>query len=185
VTKLVNELYASVFARAYGTECVGLRYFNVFGRRQDPDGAYAAVIPAWVGNLLNGRPCHIHGDGETSRDFCYIDNVVQANLLAAMAPLRDDGPRVFNVAYGERNTLNGLFRLIRDGLAAEEPGIAAAQPLYGDFRPGDVRHSLADISLARAELGYAPEYDLRAGLARALRWYVEHAGREAPAAAVA
>lgn len=183
VTKLVNELYASVFARVYGTEAVGLRYFNVFGRRQDPDGAYAAVIPAWVGNLLHGRSCRINGDGETSRDFCYIDNVVQANLLAAMAPLREDGPRVFNVAYGERNTLNTLFRLIRDGLAADLPEVAHTEPTYADFRPGDVRHSLADISRARAELGYAPEYDLRAGLARALQWYVEHARPRAMAAA--
>jgi UDP-N-acetylglucosamine 4-epimerase len=176
VTKLVNELYAAVFQDVYGTESVGLRYFNVFGRRQDPAGAYAAVIPAWVANLLQGRPCRINGDGETSRDFCYIDNVVQANLLAAVVPLREGGPRVFNVAYGERNTLNTLFALIRDGLAAEVPGIGGAVPTYADFRPGDVRHSHADISRARAELGYAPGFDLRAGLSRALRWYVEHAG---------
>jgi UDP-N-acetylglucosamine 4-epimerase len=185
VTKLVNELYAAVFRRAYGFDSVGLRYFNVFGRRQDPVGAYAAVIPAWIANLLRGRPCRINGDGETSRDFCYIENAVQANLLAATAPLADEGPRVFNVACGQRTTLNTLFELIRDGLAEQDPALAAAVPEYADFRPGDVRHSEADISLARRELGYAPAFDLRRGLAQALPWYVEHAGaREAASAGV-
>ena len=184
VTKRVNELYASVFARVYGVEAMGLRYFNVFGRRQDPAGAYAAVIPAWIGNLLAGRPCRIHGDGETSRDFCYVDNVVQANLLAATAPAPPDGARVYNVAYGERNTLNTLFALIRDGLAAAGvPGVRDAVPEYGDFRPGDVRHSLADVTRARSELGYAPTHDLRAGLAEALPWYVDDARRRAATAA--
>jgi UDP-N-acetylglucosamine 4-epimerase len=175
VTKLVNELYAGVFRSVYGTDAVGLRYFNVFGRRQDPAGAYAAVIPTWIANLLQGRPCRINGDGETSRDFCYIENVVQANLLAATAPLAEGGPRVFNVAYGQRTTLNTLFELIRDGLAEQDPSLAAAVPEYADFRPGDVRHSEADISLARGLLGYEPGFDLRRGLARALPWYVEHA----------
>lgn len=174
VTKYVNELYASVFQRNYGLETVGLRYFNVFGRRQDPAGAYAAVIPRWVGNLLNGEPCTINGDGETSRDFCYIENVVQANLLAAAA---DAGAtdEVYNVAVGERTTLNSLFRMIRDGLADHDPEIARAEPEYREFRAGDVRHSLADIDKARAKLGYAPTHSVREALGEALLWYVQNA----------
>lgn len=175
VTKYVNELYASVFQRSYGLETVGLRYFNVFGRRQDPAGAYAAVIPRWVANLLNGEPCRINGDGETSRDFCYIENVVQANLLAATV---DTGAtdQVYNVAVGERTTLNSLFRMIRDGLAEHDPEIAGAEPEYRAFRPGDVRHSLADISKARAQLGYAPTHSVREALGEALLWYVQNVG---------
>jgi UDP-N-acetylglucosamine 4-epimerase len=172
VTKYVNELYADVFERSYGIETVGLRYFNVFGRRQDPEGAYAAVIPAWVGTLLRGGRCRINGDGETSRDFCYVDNVLQANLLAATASGDGVTREVYNVAVGGRTTLNQLFAAIRDGLAAGHPELAGAEPEYGDFRPGDVRHSQADIGKAAARLGYRPEYDLQDGLREALPWYV-------------
>jgi UDP-N-acetylglucosamine 4-epimerase len=173
VTKYVNELYADVFGRSYGMETIGLRYFNVFGRRQDPNGAYAAVIPKWVGNLLEGRPCQIHGDGETSRDFCYIDNVMQANLLAAMAEGDGVTGEVFNVAVGERTTLNDLFRLLRDGLVEVEPELAGAQPEYGEFRPGDVRHSQADITKISTRLGYRPSHALAEGVREALAWYVQ------------
>ncbi len=182
VTKLVNELYASVFQRSYGVETIGLRYFNVFGRRQDPAGAYAAVIPRWVGNLLEGEPCQINGDGETSRDFCYVDNVVQANLLAATAPADATG-EVYNVAVGERTTLNQLFAMIRDGLAEHDPRIADARPEYRDFREGDVRHSLADITKARTRLGYHPTRSVREALGEALLWYVQSYARQRPGAA--
>jgi UDP-N-acetylglucosamine 4-epimerase len=179
VTKYVNELYASVFQRNYGMETIGLRYFNVFGRRQDPNGAYAAVIPKWVANLLRGVPCRVHGDGETSRDFCYIDNVVQANILAATVEDPAATNEVYNVAYGDRTTLKELFVMIRDGLAESVPGIAAAEPKYGDFRAGDVRHSLADISKARVRLGYAPAFSVGAGMREALGWYVANDGATA------
>jgi UDP-N-acetylglucosamine/UDP-N-acetylgalactosamine 4-epimerase len=171
VSKYVGELYAAVFQRTYGLETVGLRYFNVFGPRQDPDGAYAAVIPRWVGRLLRGEPCEIHGDGETSRDFCYIDNVVQANLLAATAPASATD-RVYNVAFGGRTTLNELFEWIRDGLAAHRPEVASARPGLPRLPPGDVRHSQASIDLIRRDLGYEPTHDVRAGLHDALGWYV-------------
>jgi UDP-N-acetylglucosamine 4-epimerase len=173
VTKHACELYAGVFQRCYGLQTVGLRYFNVFGRRQDPDGAYAAVIPRWVGNLLSGRPCVIHGDGETSRDFCYVDNVVQANLLAATAPADATG-RVYNVAGAERTTLNQLFGLLRERIAEHRPEAAEAEPVYNEFRPGDVRHSEADISRIREALGYRPTHTVRQGLLEATRWYAEH-----------
>lgn len=173
VTKYVNELYAEIFERTYGLATVGLRYFNVFGPRQDPEGAYAAVIPRWVGELLSGRACVILGDGETSRDFCHVDDVVQANLLAAFAEGEGVRGEVFNVAFGESTTLHELFAMIRDGLAAYLPQVADARPEYGDFRTGDVRHSQADISRAATRLGYRPEHTVRSGLARALPWYVE------------
>ena len=170
VTKYVNELYADVFARAYGFKAVGLRYFNVFGQRQDPFGAYAAVIPQWFAALLGGRPVHINGDGETSRDFCYIDNVVQANLLASFAP--DEARNlVYNVAFGQRTTLNELFLLIREEVTRHRPEAAGAEPAYREFRAGDVRHSLADISRAGRLLGYQPEFDVRHGLRLAGDWY--------------
>ncbi|HET8655856.1 MAG TPA: SDR family oxidoreductase, partial [Longimicrobiaceae bacterium] len=153
VTKYVNELYADVFRRTYGIATTGLRYFNVFGRRQDPDGAYAAVIPRWIGRLLSGRTCVINGDGETSRDFCYIDNVVQANLLAAMAVGEAGAGEVYNVAVGDRTTLNDLYAAIRDGLARVQPELAGLAAEYGPFREGDVRHSQADISKIRTQLG--------------------------------
>ncbi len=170
VTKYVNELYAEVFGRCYGFACTGLRYFNVFGRRQDPFGAYAAVIPQWFAALLRGETVYVNGDGETSRDFCYIDNVVQANLLASLAPAEAAGT-VYNVAFGQRTTLNELFVLIREEVARHRPGAAEADCVYRDFRAGDVRHSLADISRARKLLGYAPVYDVRQGLRLAGDWY--------------
>jgi len=164
VTKYVNELYASVCERTYGIQTIGLRYFNVFGRRQDPEGAYAAVIPCWVGNVLGGRECVINGDGETTRDFCYIDNVVQANLLAAVVEAEGVTDQVYNVACGDRTTLNDLFRWIRDGLATHRPELEGVEPRYGEFRVGDVRHSQADITKIRTLLGYAPSHKVSEGL---------------------
>jgi UDP-N-acetylglucosamine 4-epimerase len=174
VTKLVNELYASVFARTYGFRTIGLRYFNIFGPRQDPQGAYAAVMPKWFSGLINGEDCFINGDGETSRDFCYIDNCVQANLLAATIATDEATDEVYNVAYGQRTSLNELYRLIRERVAAEHPGAAGREPIYRDFRAGDVRHSLADISKARELLGYEPQCSVREGLDACARWYLEH-----------
>ncbi len=173
VTKYVDELYADVFARCYGFGSIGLRYFNVFGQRQDPYGAYAAVIPQWHAALLKNETVYINGDGETSRDFCYIDNVVQANILASMAS-GDAVNKIYNVAFGQRTTLNGLFALIRDEVKRHNPRAAAAKPVYRDFRPGDVRHSLADISRAKKLLGYAPQYDVHEGLRLASDWYAEN-----------
>jgi UDP-N-acetylglucosamine 4-epimerase len=170
-TKATNELYASVFQRNYGLQTVGLRYFNVFGRRQDPNGAYAAVIPRWVDNLLNERPCDIFGDGETSRDFCYVANAVQANLLAAVVPAADATGGAYNVACGDETSLNALFRMIRDRLAAYHPAVASAEPRYAPARQGDIRRSLADIGKARTALGYEPSHRAEAGLAEALKWY--------------
>ena len=171
VTKLVNELYADVFARTYGFLCIGLRYFNIFGQRQDPEGAYAAVIPKWIAAMIEGGEVFINGDGETSRDFCFIDNAVQANLLAATAP---DAARnqVYNVAVGERATLNELFAELRVALAEHGRHYAQA-PLYRDFRAGDVRHSLADIGKAERLLGYAPQFNLHAGIEAAMPWYLQ------------
>jgi UDP-N-acetylglucosamine/UDP-N-acetylgalactosamine 4-epimerase len=182
VTKLVNELYASVFERTYGLPTVGLRYFNVFGKRQDPEGAYAAVIPRWIGRLLNGLPCAINGDGETSRDFCYIDNVVQANLLAAMVDGAGVTDEVYNVALGGRTTLNELYRSIREALGARRPEVLELEPAYSEFRTGDVRHSQADISKAAERLGYAPTHTAREGLRQTVSWYVRNAERQTPAA---
>jgi len=171
VTKYVNELYADVFARCYGLNTIGLRYFNVFGPRQDPEGAYAAVIPMWTAALLQGEPVFINGDGDTSRDFCFVTNAVQANLLAATAQSPDAVNQVYNVAVGDRTTLNDLFTLLRDNLAAS--GVSAStQPAYRDFRAGDVRHSQADIGKAQRLLGYAPTHSLAKGIAQAMPWYV-------------
>ncbi len=174
ITKYVNELYAGVFASTYGTESIGLRYFNVFGKRQDPNGAYAAVIPRWFGNLSAGESCQINGDGETSRDFCYIDNAVQANLLAATTQNQQAINQVFNVAYGERTTLNTLYQSIHDLVAQHRPDFKAMNPLYADFRPGDVRHSLADISKAEKLFGYQPSHSLQEGLAETAAWYLNN-----------
>ena len=173
VTKYADELYAEVFGRCYGTAAIGLRYFNVFGPRQDPEGAYAAVIPRWARALLVGEAVRINGDGETSRDFCYVANAVQANLLAATAEHPDAVGGVYNVAAGARTSLNELYTLLAEGL--RERGALPSEPRreHGEFRPGDVRHSLADIARARERLGYAPSHDVRAGLAAALPWYVE------------
>jgi UDP-N-acetylglucosamine 4-epimerase len=216
-SKWMNEIYAEVCERCYGLVPVGLRYFNVFGPRQDPTGAYAAVIPCWFAALAAGEPVYINGDGETSRDFCYIANVVQANLLAATvdvtqdgarapateigtpAPATEDGApaqaaetlvaqtlapdssasgslahpgRVFNVAVGARTTLNELFAAIRERVARERPECAASRPVYREFRAGDVRHSLADISRARSQLGFHPTHSLEKGLDLAAPWYL-------------
>jgi len=170
-TKLFNELYAEVFDRCYGFKAVGLRYFNVFGRRQDPDGAYAAVIPQWLAAMIRGDDVFINGDGETTRDFCYVANAVQANLAAALVD-DPDCELVFNVAVGQRATLNELYA----GLASKlgEQGVPYDKaPVYRDFRAGDVRHSLADVSRARARLGYAPTHTLALGLGEAMPWYVD------------
>ncbi len=176
VTKYMNELYADVFGRCYGLPTVGLRYFNVFGPRQDPQGAYAAVIPRWVAAMLEGRPITIYGDGDTTRDFCYVANVVQANLLAATATDPQAAGQVYNVAVGGRLSLNDLYAMMREAIAARHPQLAIAPAIYANFRAGDVRHSQADIGKARARLGYEPTHDVRAGLAAALPWYEAHAG---------
>jgi UDP-N-acetylglucosamine/UDP-N-acetylgalactosamine 4-epimerase len=174
VTKYVNELYASVFYHTYGIETVGLRYFNVFGRRQDPDGAYAAVIPRWVSALLKGESCQIYGDGSTTRDFCYIDNVVQANLLAAVAESPNVAGEIFNIAYGGRTTLLELYDMIIEGLQARDSGLDPAPVRFEPFRQGDVRDSQADISKAAKLLGYNPTHSVQHGLSETLEWYVEN-----------
>ena len=181
VSKRVNELYAEVFSRCYGMECIGLRYFNVFGPRQDPNGAYAAVIPRWIAAMIEGKPVEINGDGETSRDFCYVANAVQANLLAATVENSEAVNKLYNIAVGQRTTLNQLFDLLRDRLLPEFPQLAATEPHHRDFRPGDVRHSHADISRARALLGYEPTHRMEDGLDEALAWYVAMAKREVEA----
>lgn len=172
VTKYVNELYADVFAKTYGFKTIGLRYFNVFGKRQDPNGAYAAVIPKWTAAMVTGEDVLINGDGETSRDFCFIENAVQANLLAATA---DEAAKneVYNVAVGDRTTLNILFNSLKDALAVNGV-LYEKQPVYRDFRPGDVRHSQADISKAASQLGYVPNYRIIEGIAKAMPWYLDH-----------
>ena len=192
VTKYVNELYADVFAHCYGFNAVGLRYFNVFGPRQDPNGAYAAVIPKWIASLTKNEPVYINGDGETSRDFCFIANVVQANLLAATAtvPIQTPTPviasearqsmpppaspvnQVYNIAVGDRTTLNELYAQLHRNLLPHYPHLQGIQPVYRDFRSGDVRHSLADISKAQRLLGYAPTQRIGQGLAIAMPWYI-------------
>jgi len=174
VTKYVDELYAQVFARCYGIAATGLRYFNVFGPRQDAEGAYAAVIPRWAAAMLAGTPIVIYGDGETTRDFCYVGNVVQANLLAATAPEATVSGQVYNVAVGGRISLNDLYSALRDLVAERHPGLAVAAPIHEDFRAGDVRHSQADISKAVDAFRYAPTHELRAGLREALPWYESH-----------
>jgi UDP-N-acetylglucosamine 4-epimerase len=169
----MNELYADVFGRCYGLETIGLRYFNVFGPRQDPDGAYAAVIPKWVAAMLRGETVYINGDGETARDFCYIENVVQANLLAATVERPEAANQVYNVAVGEQTSLNELFGVLGRLLALNDPDFTPPRPVYRDFRPGDVRFSRADISKAAGLLGYRPELHVGEGLERAIDWYVE------------
>ena len=173
VTKYVNELYADVFSRAYGMRCIGLRYFNVFGPRQDPQGAYAAVIPRWFEQLCKETAPQINGDGETSRDFCFIDNTVQANLLAATSDDPEACNRVYNVAVGGRTSLNELFYTIRSLLAQSNAGIAQIEPVYASFREGDVRHSQADISRARDLLGYHPTHSVDEGLAVTCEWFLK------------
>ena len=170
-SKWMDEIYADVFARAYEFASIGLRYFNVFGPRQDPEGAYAAVIPKWISAMLCGQPVQINGDGETSRDFCFIENVVQANILAATTNNLEAVNQVYNIAVGERTTLNQLFNYLQSGLRKRESSLPETKPVYADFRPADVRHSLADISKAQRLLGYAPEYSTKHGLELAMDWY--------------
>ena len=177
-TKAIGEIYARSFANAYGMEFAGLRYFNVFGPRQDPDGPYAAVIPIWVKAMLRGEPIAIYGDGETTRDFTYVANVVQANLLAATVPTLADPSRVFNVAIGGQTSLNQLFGALRRELHRIRPDLEIPDPVYRDFRPGDVRHSLADFSRAKEELGFEPTHDLDEGLALAMAWYAGNAATD-------
>ncbi|MEO6823730.1 MAG: NAD-dependent epimerase/dehydratase family protein [Nitrosospira sp.] len=178
VTKYVNELYADVFARCYGTESIGLRYFNVFGPRQDPNGAYAAVIPQWIAALIRNQTLHINGDGETSRDFCFIENVVQANLLAALAENPEALNQIYNVAINERTSLNQLYKMMRMLLAEKFPHLGNHSPEYVDFRKGDVRHSQADISKARKMLGFEPTHRIDEGLKQVLDWYIAHLASE-------
>jgi UDP-N-acetylglucosamine 4-epimerase len=174
VTKYVNELYADVFSRCYGFHTIGLRYFNIFGRRQDPNGAYAAVIPKWVDSMIQNQPVYINGDGETSRDFCYIDNAVQANLLAATVEDIASANQVYNIAVGDRTTLNNLFDQCRTLLLPHFPHLKEFKPAYRDFRAGDVRHSQADISKAQSLLGYAPSHFIDQGLEESMAWYVKN-----------
>jgi len=171
VTKYANELYADVFARCYGLDSIGLRYFNIFGPRQDPDGAYAAVIPRWLGQLVNRQPVFINGDGSTSRDFCYVKNAIQANLLAATVETAAALNQVYNIAVSERTSLLDLFELARDLLANRFPWVRESRPQFRDFRAGDVLHSQANIDKARSLLGYSPTHSLEAGLKEAVQWY--------------
>jgi UDP-N-acetylglucosamine 4-epimerase len=174
LTKYVNELYADVFCRCYGTESIGLRYFNIFGPRQDPDGAYAAVIPHWISAMIGARPLFINGDGQSSRDFCYIGNAVQANLLAALTDNPAAVNQIYNVAVNARTSLNDLYAMMRGLLIERYPHLHQYQPQYADFRRGDVRHSQADISKAATLLGFAPTHDIERGLKQAIGWYVGH-----------
>jgi UDP-N-acetylglucosamine 4-epimerase len=174
VTKFANELYADVFSNTYGFPSIGLRYFNIFGARQDPNGPYAAVIPKWIAAMIHKEPVHINGDGETSRDFCYVANAVQANLLAATTADTGAVNQVYNVAVGQRTSLNELFEHLRAMLAPRFAHLRGSAPIYGDFRAGDVRHSLADISKANGLLGYEPTHAIGDGLSEAMEWYLRH-----------
>lgn len=173
--KKTNELYGGVFQKCYGMETLGLRYFNVFGRRQNPNGAYAAVIPKWIGSLLEGEAVFINGDGETSRDFTYIDNVIQMNVLAGLTENPEAFGEAFNVAVGGRNTLNELYALINDELKDHIATYETQKPVYRDFRAGDIRHSNADITKARTMVGYAPTHDIYEGMKEAIVWYIDNA----------
>jgi len=172
VTKYVNELYANVFFKTYGLNTIGLRYFNIFGPRQDPNGAYAAVIPKWISSLSHGKETFINGDGSTSRDFCYIKNAVQANFLAALTDKPEALNQVYNVAVGDRTTLNKLFDSIQEKISKRLPAYERQTASYRDFRPGDVRHSQADISKAKDLLGYAPIFRIEDGLEESMDWYI-------------
>ena len=173
VTKAVNELYASVFAKTYGFKTIGLRYFNIFGKRQDPKGAYAAVIPKWVSDILNNNDVFINGDGETSRDFCYIENTVQVNLLAAMSEDENSIDQVYNVALNDKTSLNDLYHMIENRLIERRPSLENKLPIYRDFRDGDVRHSQANINKAKKLLNYEPTHSISKGLDEAMDWYVQ------------
>jgi len=170
VTKYVNELYAGVYARTYGFKTIGLRYFNVFGQRQDPNGAYAAVIPKWTASMIQGEDVFVNGDGETSRDFCFIENTVQMNILAATAP-EEAKDAIYNVALGDRTSLNKLYSSIKGALVKNDITVHG-ELIYRDFRAGDVRHSQADISKAEDKLGYVPEYKILDGIVKSMPWYV-------------
>jgi UDP-N-acetylglucosamine 4-epimerase len=174
-SKAINEVYAASFTTAYGLESIGLRYFNVFGPRQDPEGAYAAVIPKWIATMLRRERVQINGDGETSRDFCYIENVVQANLLAATTSNPNAANQIYNIALGERTTLNELFEILKTSLRRRDPSLPEPAPIYCDFRAGDVRHSLADISKAQRLLSYIPTRRVSEGLETAMDWYIAKA----------
>ncbi|MCA4815109.1 NAD-dependent epimerase/dehydratase family protein [Acinetobacter towneri] len=177
VTKYVNELYADVFARTYGFKAIGLRYFNVFGKRQDPNGAYAAVIPKWTAAMIAGDDVFINGDGETSRDFCFIENTVQANILAATRHNDEAKNQVYNVAVGDRTTLNDLFNAIKDAL--NKNGVTySKEPIYRDFRAGDVRHSQASIEKIKFFLDYAPQFIISQGIENAMPWYIKFLGNK-------
>jgi UDP-N-acetylglucosamine 4-epimerase len=173
VTKLVNELYADVFARTYGFNTIGLRYFNVFGPRQNPNGAYAAVIPKWIASMIKGEQVYIDGDGESSRDFCFIENVRQINILAATTEKSEAVNQVYNVAVGDRTTLNQLYEWLHLNLLPNFPRLQDTKPVYRDFRAGDVRHSQADISKSKRLLNYDPVFDIKAGIAQAMPWYIQ------------
>jgi len=173
VTKMVDELYGGVFYKTYGVETIGLRYFNVFGKRQDPNGAYAAVMPKWIGQILNNEDVYINGDGETSRDFTYIDNVVQMNILAGTTTNEEAFGKAFNTAAGGRETLNNLYEAISLGLKQELPSLQIKKPIYREFRAGDIRHSNANINLAKKLLGYEPTHTLETGLKESIAWYIE------------
>ena len=176
VTTYVNELYADVFARSYGIQTLGLRYFNVFGPRQDPAWAYAAVIPRWISSLIKGEQLYINGSGETSRDFCFVENVVQMNILAATAEAPEAVNQIYNTALNARTSLNELYSLLHDRLLPHYPHLAGAQPIHRDFRQGDVLHSQADISKGRRLLGYDPTHTINQGLDAALQWYIDTLG---------
>jgi len=173
VTKYVNELYAKVFARTYGFKTIGLRYFNIFGYRQDPDGAYAAVIPKWVAAMLHNETVYINGDGETSRDFCFIENTIEANILAATTDNPEALDQVYNVALNDQTSLTELFNSIRELILKRVPSLSIPDPVYQDFRAGDVRHSRADISKASNLLGFSPKYKINEGLELSMDWYVD------------
>jgi len=172
VTKYVNELYMGVFYKCYGFESIGLRYFNVFGKRQDPNGAYAAVMPKWISAMLKGEDVFINGDGETSRDFTYIDNVVQANILAGTTQNTEAFAKAYNTAAGGRETLNNLFSAIKNGLETNLPELKIKDAIYRDFRAGDIRHSNANIEKANELLGYEPTHTLEEGLKESISWYI-------------
>jgi UDP-N-acetylglucosamine/UDP-N-acetylgalactosamine 4-epimerase len=174
VTKVVNEMYAQVFARVYGFRTIGLRYFNVFGKRQNPNGAYAAVIPRWISAILNGDDVFINGDGSTSRDFCYIDNTIQINLLAAMSKNFEATDQVYNVALNDRTSLNVLFEMIQHSLSKKVSKLQKKKPIYRDFRAGDVKHSQARIDKARELLNYNPKYNITKGLDKSMDWYIDN-----------
>ena len=175
LTKVVNELYAQVFARNYEFKTIGLRYFNVFGKRQDPNGAYAAVIPKWINNIIEKNDSFINGDGQTSRDFCYIENAIQMNLLAALTDSEPALNQVYNVGLNDQTTLNELYKIIENGLIKTTAKNMNIRPIYTDFRAGDVLHSRANISKAQSLLGYEPEWSVQEGMKKTIEWYVKHA----------